>query len=830
MRRLLLACLLLFVSASALGQVRTKPGTGVRPNPGDDPRRPTNATVMYLPLTQSGVRFAERPTTLAHFSWDGRGNYALQSENGCTSPWVKANAVQACTEYAGSFGAGSNYTEISTYGGFQYQVQTITVPSSTSFRYQYAVQVPYDGGVGVLVRCPAGTGGGTCTRSDGKPCVVAPSGTDGIMNLTDLAAGAVVTVNATLTCSVAATSLETRFYAGSVNGTGVMRFGALNVTPTSAVAGPYVRTFAAANGLAAVDSRGNSFYPAVGPAPFVPPTALPYTAATGAVGPFTSGGRYTNGLANDAFDAADFHACAAFVAPPLGTFQYVIGNGNGSVGYTFEVTATGQVEAFFGATSVITANTVVNGPNVACFGRSGTTGTVVLNDSTPASAVVTASVDTARAFMLATGSGATSPFLGELVEVVFDLQSYSDAWSTAQTRRHFGMIGPRNEVISVTRAGPGTELVNGTVWTWPAGMPRVTSKGLLVEATRSNYAINNTDGCATGNVANTGWAFFNVTCSHNAINGPDGTLSADQYTQGALNGGPYYASIAVPSTTTLVSSTWGRRTTAGFISSMIRCSGGTPTTCTCVRSDGGACTPVTGVPAATDCSAKANVPLNTWVRVGAVATCSLATTSTQGAWYPGEVGVTTTDSAYLWGAQVEVGTDVTSTVVTAGTAVSRPSDQVSVAWPTLPVLNNWCVVATGSTYQNRPWGASPYFAYWDIGTTAAANSARALIPAAGSQLSFRLYDDTATLRNATQAHGFADGSTHTLAACNTQGTLRTIVDGALFQTVSTGGTGLWTAQPSPQTLFLGGVSSAGAANGYLSDLRVCKTSMLSNCR
>jgi hypothetical protein len=58
-------------------------------------------------------------------------------------------------------------------------------------------------------------------------------------------------------------------------------------------------------------------------------------------------------------------------------------------------------------------------------------------------------------------------------------------------KRQFGMLGTRGEEISLTRATTATNEVNGTVWNVPAGVPRVTTQGTLIERASTNYVLNN---------------------------------------------------------------------------------------------------------------------------------------------------------------------------------------------------------------------------------------------------------------------------------------------------------------------------------------------------
>jgi hypothetical protein len=165
-----------------------------------------------------------------------------------------------------------------------------------------------------------------------------------------------------------------------------------------------------------------------------------------------------------------------------------------------------------------------------------------------------------------------------------------------------------------------------------------------------NYALQSGT-MTTGTSPTSPWANYGGTVA----TGPETSLQGSPWSKITASSGAgdiELPSGGVPFNTRFVGSMQVRAATGTqALSVSLRC-GAAPTTCSCVRSDGGACTPTIGAPSSADCSAYATVG-TTETRLSAIATCPAPISNPVLILYPAQASTGT-----AWGtqAQLEVGT------------------------------------------------------------------------------------------------------------------------------------------------------------------------------
>jgi hypothetical protein len=161
-------------------------------------------------------------------------------------------------------------------------------------------------------------------------------------------------------------------------------------------------------------------------------------------------------------------------------------------------------------------------------------------------------------------------------------------------------------------------------------------------------------------------------------------------------------------------------------------------------------------------------------------------------------------------AQVETGTYATPFIAALGT---RNATVASIPLANLHTTNTWCIGATLT--PARSWAAVRSF---PVNTGGATNFMQFDVYTDG-RIYFGVGDGTGTVRQTNWLHGFASGSSHRLVGCNANGTVTLYADGASVQTVSTGGTGAWTATQAQ--LFIGsGGGGTFSLDGAISKVKI----------
>lgn len=580
------------------------------------------------------------------------------------------------------------------------------------------------------------------------------------------------------------------------------------------------------------------------------PNGFATTGKPGA-GPF-SGSNYYQLPANSIYDTTgDFIICAVFDGQPVtaATQRIVSDYVVNTSGWSMNITTAGSVQMLFdspAAAGVITANVGVNGLNVVCGGRATTTGWVKLNLGTAATgalpAQVAATTTQARIGLNLAGAQATTVTLRELI--FWSGETPTDAKLIAIQKHVFGMYGTRGvdlQPVTFVRATTATcplPYENQAVWLLPVGIPCISGGaranagkdgGIRSGPLRVNSAQQSENSCAAGAVVAPWTLTGSPTCVADQQSGPwmFSTNTMDEWTSVA-NTDEILQPATLANTAVAVMSVWGAKASGtGTITVATRCTGGTATACTCWTSDGSACSAATST---TDCIAKATAVGTTPVRIAALGTCAAATTTWVGVMNPGDLGVAT-GVARLGGAQLEGGPVLTSYIPTAGAAVQRNGDQVSVVnalAATNP--NTFCVAGTVAPAYEHPWaqvGLSTYI--FTGGVPATANSWRTRFDTGLASGTSFVYDATGAARARNWAAASWTNGQHAHAFCAQAPTVNPYLDGvAIGTTQVTTGTGIVTTQPA--SVFLGAdATGTSQIEGYVRNFRLCNSGDFSRC-
>ena len=160
----------------------------------------------------------------------------------------------------------------------------------------------------------------------------------------------------------------------------------------------------------------------------------------------------------------------------------------------------------------------------------------------------------------------------------------------------------------------------------------------------------------------------------------------------------------------------------------------------------------------------------------------------------------------------------TSYIPTAGSAVTRPVDAISLP-NKIPSGVDYYIGLTAKPENGRAWTQAANTNVFSVGTLAAANSASLYEDHAGN-IVFNVLDAASGANAITYAHSFAAGSGHRLVAGWRAGAPVLYVDGVGVGTVSGAGTGVATM---PATVYLGSgnASGTGAFGGNLKAIKIC---------
>lgn len=368
-------------------------------------------------------------------------------------------------------------------------------------------------------------------------------------------------------------------------------------------------------------------------------------------------------------------------------------------------------------------------------------------------------------------------------------------------------MGTNNEPVTVVRNTSSTYVDGaGNVQTCAPNALRVTPSGALIEPLATNLLLRS-EALATGpwTSANGGVVAPTLTNNTTDLVAPNGTQTATKIVLPAVSAGQYsvvYQSLTA--TAVQHSETLYLRTASGAATVYLYLfTGGT--------SYGQSCSVNTTW---TRCMMPPQtLTVGTWtMSVGVDLT--VAGTSAQGA-----------QTVYAWGAQLETGPVATSYIPTVAASASRSADMVSVANPLSGNPSGWCMVGSGDTIWGASGGYRTLAALGTAGSNTANTAAFYATESTGAMVSLYLFDGVGGGHTTgAWTHGFISGSQHRLAYCYAPGATTLLVDGVQRAlTMSGGGNGIMTGQPS--TIYLGGSNATPveSLNGTISNFLVCNT-------
>lgn len=206
------------------------------------------------------------------------------------------------------------------------------------------------------------------------------------------------------------------------------------------------------------------------------------------------------------------------------------------------------------------------------------------------------------------------------------------------------------------------------------GITRLPNAGRK-EITSTNY-VRQSDKITTGTAATSPWVLQSATATTTAAIFTQGK-SASGYAEvtSSIFSGNIAQAVPVPSGRSFVASVWAAKPSGtGYVYLWFDCVTGTPTSCSCSRKSGGACTATTF--GGTACYVYATDLGVTEDRIANFFTCPTAITT--GTLYlgPGNLNVAVGTTRFA-GAQVQPGTVLTSLITTGATARTRLTGSTS---------------------------------------------------------------------------------------------------------------------------------------------------------
>jgi hypothetical protein len=365
-----------------------------------------------------------------------------------------------------------------------------------------------------------------------------------------------------------------------------------------------------------------------------------------------------------------------------------------------------------------------------------------------------------------------------------------------------GQAAGASSAITAVRASTATYIdAAGNLQTCQNNEFRVDPDGLVAEPARVNE-IRQSNTISTANAFTSPWTSANVSVATVAGSGPAGSGTWAAVTATTTGG---YVGAASPlggaTSTTWTGSIWVAAA-SGTTACAMEIGTGTwaPSTCTCSRSDGGACT--ASKQGGNDyCGVEVAGITTTPVRM-IVTGVGASKTTFQMYFLPGAFG-TSAGTCLFTGAQIEAGADASSLCVTGAAVCPRAVDQLSATVPSVP-SKGWCISGNW-----KPAGAWPNaLSLWTLGN----NYNDANTASSWGNSSLYIVDAASGVKD---LGDFAVDpvSPWRVVTCNTAGALSLSVNNILVDSTSTGaGTGLLTTPAT--TLRLGAQTGGGTPGNW----------------
>ena len=359
-----------------------------------------------------------------------------------------------------------------------------------------------------------------------------------------------------------------------------------------------------------------------------------------------------------------------------------------------------------------------------------------------------------------------------------------------------------------SRASTGyAETAAGLLVPFGSGEIRRTDKGLLVEEARTNLLLRSQE------FDNASWAKVGGTVTANAVEAPDGTVTADLYNEdGASSGHGCDQSVSVTISTAYTISVYAKYFARRWIA-IIPYNTGSPTADDCWFDIQNGVRGTVGANATSTMTALGGGWYRCTVTLTAAATGTL-TVGIRGASADGSASNYTGlngGATYLWGAQLEAGAFPTSYIPTTTASATRAAD--------IPTINPFTPnYAAGTLFvQATPGNHTPVTAnyaaeLWSFsgGTSNNVNVNRQT----SSQVRAQVYNNgVARFNSITTA--WANATRAKVAISYKPADYRVSMDGGTVQTASTAGDPIWDGPSYPDALGIGHVASSGQFNGYI---------------
>jgi hypothetical protein len=317
-------------------------------------------------------------------------------------------------------------------------------------------------------------------------------------------------------------------------------------------------------------------------------------------------------------------------------------------------------------------------------------------------------------------------------------------------------------------------------------------RGLLIEEARTNLLLR------SGEIGTAPWAVYGTaSVSANATSAPDGTTSADLITFGAVDNGYQQTDIAIGASISVTLSFYVKANVGTQIRYAVPCFDAANTF-------------LGGLNNTSSTITSGQLAANGWYRISVTFTTPAGTTKCA----VRILGAAVSDSAYVWGAQLEAGAFATSYIPTVASTVSRSAD---VATMTGTNFSTWYNQAEGTFIVGTGLLASFNFPVpFMVGDSAAVVTERIQIYLSGTAPTYRVTDGTDQVTINTAA--VAIPGVNAFSAAYKLNDFAATVNGAAVVTDTSG------TLPTVNTLYIGNNGNVtGAINGHIRSLAYYNT-------